>query len=136
MSNETQVVTLSEAALERIVSGAAASAAAAAIEAANKPKPLTESQQAELVQEQEMRREIAQTALAKERNQQALQKVCLHKHKKTGQSKAVLIRDLDYYLCQQCGIQVKAGKKPESDKSNRFTYDTALYNRMAMEAED
>lgn len=130
--SETQ--TFTKADMKELV----AAAVTAAIQEANKPKPLSESAMAEIQQAQQMRRETADSVLQRKANEKFMQGQCTHEHSKQagGGTHAVYVRDNDhpgdagFILCQFCQIRVR----PESEKWQQLdpdaTFNTALFNKL------
>lgn len=110
----------------------------AVVQEANKPKPPTPQEVAEIQQAQEMRRETADSVKLRKANEKFIQSQCTHEHSKQagGGTHAVYVRDNDhpadagYILCQFCQIRVR----PDSEKWRQLdpdaTFDTALFNKL------
>lgn len=115
-----------------------AAAVTAAIQEANKPKPLSDSQVAEIQQAQAMRRETAESVLQQKANEKFLQSQCTHEHSKQagGGTHCVYVRDNDhpadagFIICQFCRMRVR----PDSEKWRILDpdawFDTAMFNKL------
>lgn len=115
-----------------------AAAVTAAVQEANKPKPPTDAEVAEIQQAQTMRRETADSVKMRKENRKFIQSQCTHEHSKQagGGTHCVYVRDNDhpadagYIYCQLCEDRVR----PESEKWRVLDpdahFDTALFNRL------
>lgn len=131
--SETQ--TFTKADVKEIV----AAAVSAAIQEANKPKPKTEQELAEIKQAQQQRMETAEQVKQKKANDRHFQEnICTHEHTKAagGGTHCVHVRDNDYpgepgfILCQFC----QGRFRPESDLWRKLDPDaifsTPKFNKL------
>lgn len=116
-----------------------AAAVTAAVQEANKPKPLSAAEIAEIEQAQEMRKDTAQNVIQKKINDRWFQEHgCTHEHSKQagGGTHAVYVRDNDhpadpgYIHCQLC----QGRFRPDSEKWRKLDpdaiFDTAIFNKL------
>ena len=131
----SQALTLTEDGLKALV----AAAVTAAVQEANKPKPPTEQQLAEIEQAQQHRKDTAADVLRKKKNERWYQESgCTHEHTKQagGGTHCVHVRDNDhpgdpgYILCQDC----QGRFRPDSEKWRKLDpeaiFDTARFNKL------
>jgi hypothetical protein len=99
-----------------------------------KPAAPTEAQQKKLDQEQDMRRQTAETDAEVRANNARMQKMCGH-IRRDGTARTVFVKPhgryepIGYILCQKC----RAVIRPETAKRGSAVptiYDTALFNRL------
>lgn len=136
--NEKTLLTLIEKMGEQNKEAIAA-AVSAAVQEANKPKPPTEKELAEIKMAQEHRAETGQAEKQRRANKRyAQQNVCTHEHSKRdlGATYCVWVRDNDhlndpgYIYCQEC----EGRFRPESEKWRKLDpnaiFNTALFNKL------
>jgi len=90
-----------------------------------------ESQREQIEQEQQMRAETARQQIAIAKNKRAMQKICTHKHRKSGDTHCVFIPDDlgGYILCQKCQATIRPGSEPAKNPMGAI-YDAALFNQL------
>lgn len=118
-----------------------ATAVSAAIVESRKPNPPTAQELSAQAMAQQHREQTAQSVLAKQENERAIQRICSHTHaqREGGGTHCVWVREEDprspgYILCQlnQCKIRAGAydqkGLPCQMDKN--AIYDTTLFNKL------
>lgn len=131
----SQALTLTKDDLKDIV----AAAVSAAVVEANKPKPQTEQQLAEIAQAQQHRKDTADDLNRKKVNARWFQEFgCSHEHSKQagGGTHCVHVRDNDhqgdpgFILCQAC----QGRFRPDTEKWRKLDpdaiFDTAKFNKL------
>lgn len=90
-----------------------------------------EAQRVQIEQDQQIRAETARQQIAIAGNKRSMQKICTHKHRKSGDTHAVFITDDlgGYILCQKCQAVIRPGVEPENNKAG-VIYDSALFNQL------
>jgi hypothetical protein len=105
-------------------------AVTAAVAESKKPAPLTEQQQAEILQANNMRLEQRDLVLQGEANKAALRRACSHFRSAAPYgTTAVYVQNGNYLICQQCQAVVRPGVE-EKYKDSVSIYDTELFNKL------
>ncbi len=138
--NQNQQVNLTAADLQKLIT--------TAIAAAKEPNELEklaleekraerEAQRAQIEQDQKMRADTARQQMDIIANKRAAQKICTHKHRKSGDTHCVFISDElgGYILCQKCQAIIRPGEEPKRNSIGAI-YDTALFNQLFQDCSD
>jgi hypothetical protein len=104
------------------------SAVTAAVSESRKPAPLTDAQEAEILQANDMRLQQRDLVLQGEANKRALQAACSHMRRDNTCS-CVYVASGNYIIDQQCQAIIRPGTAPEGYAGNDI-YDTQLFNRL------
>ena len=132
--SESAGITLTREDLANII-GVAVSAA---VQEANKPKPPTAQEIAEIRQAQEHRRDTAENYLQQKANQRNFQEnICSHEHTKAagGGTHCVFVRDNDhpgdpgYILCQNCQGRIRPDTEKWRQLDPNAIFDTGAFNK-------
>jgi len=114
-------------------------AVTAAMREANKPKPKSEQELAEIEQAQQHRRETAEQYKAQQANKRWVQEnACTHEHKKSagGGTHCVHVLDNDYpgdpgfIYCQNCEARVRPDTPKWRKLDPNAIFDTAKFNAL------
>ena len=113
---------------------------ATVIQELKKPTVLEQQQldreKAELLAKNEERKANAQGQKQILAEKRAIQRICSHKHARTGDSHCVFIHERSgpgYLLCQKNQCIIRPGVQPKENYNGTDIYDTALFNRILQE---
>lgn len=103
-------------------------AVTAAVAESKKPAPLTEREEADIQQAQDMRLQQRDLVLQEQANKAAMQRSCTHM-RRDNTCTGVYVDNGNYIICQQCQGLIRPGAAPAGYTGSDI-YDTNLFNRL------